>query len=377
MRKLVYYFLDKKLYLDEELFLERKPGLSSFVETPERGAHSIKLLLDEAKIFIPKDKWKSTPLILKATAGLRLLPHSKAEKLLYEVRNLFSKSEFKVDIDAVEIMDGTDEGIYSWFTVNFLLGKLSKQDQAAALDLGGGSTQVTFASSDSEQTPLYKKYIHEVNTLNNRIDVFTHSYLGLGLMAARHAVLTKGLHSQAVIIESECVNPIIQNRTWIYNNVAYQVSGKQMAIGQHQSTTTSMYPTVNFSRCLDLIKSSTMPLVKPKPFALKHHTIAAFSYYFERAIESGLVDPFAGGEITVEDYRKKAEEVCATPNDEQPFMCFDLTYISVLLHEGFGLSKTKNIKVMFRAKEISLRRYNNELPVRFLLFLVIQQNRWT
>lgn len=341
----ILYFLDKKLYLDDELFRERKPGLSSFVDAPERGAQSIKFLLDEAKAFIPKDKWNSTPLILKATAGLRLLPHSKAENLLNAVRSLFAKSEFKVDIDAVEIMDGTDEGIYSWFTVNFLLGKLSKQNQAAALDLGGGSTQVTFASTDTEQIPIYKKHIHEVNTLNSRINVFTNSYLGLGLMAARHAVFTDGARPNQIEIETECVNPIIQNRTWIYNNVAYRVSGKvSSSIGQ-DDTTTDLYPTVNFNRCLDLVKSKTMPLVKPKPFTLKHHTIAAFSYYFERAIETGLVDPFAGGEITVEDYRKKAEEVCATPNDEQPFMCFDLTYISVLLHEGFGLGKSKNIKV--------------------------------
>lgn len=104
---------------------------------------------------------------------------------------------------------------------------------------------------------------------------------------------------------------------------------------------------VDFDACLDIVKSKVIPLVKPKPFTLKHHTIAAFSYYFERAIESGLVDPILGGEITVEAYRKKAREVCATANDEQPFMCFDLTFISVLLNEGYGLAETKKIKVSF------------------------------
>lgn len=89
-----------------------------------------------------------------------------------------------------------------------------------------------------------------------------------------------------------------------------------------------------------------MPLVKPKPFTLKQHTIAAFSYYFERAIESGLIDPIKGGEITVEDFRKKAQEICAIANDEQPFMCFDLTFISVILREGFGLNDGKKVKVL-------------------------------
>lgn len=64
-------------------------------------------------------------MVLKATAGLRLLLPAEAENLLNEVRNVFLRSGFSVKDDAVEIMDGIDEGIYSWFTVNFLLGKIS------------------------------------------------------------------------------------------------------------------------------------------------------------------------------------------------------------------------------------------------------------
>ncbi|KAL7738762.1 hypothetical protein ACLKA6_001395 [Drosophila palustris] len=332
-------FIDNKLVLYEELFKERKPGLSSFADNPAEGAHSIKLLLDEARAFIPKEHWSSTPLVLKATAGLRLLPQSKAENLLNAVRDLFAKSEFSVDIDAVEIMDGTDEGIFSWFTVNFLLGRLSKTNQAAALDLGGGSTQVTFSPTDPEQVPVYDKYMHEVVTSSKKINVFTHSYLGLGLMAARHDVFTKGYDAGDTVVESVCVNPIIANRTWIYGNVKYQVSGKE------NSKSSAEQPVVDFDTCLELVKSKVMPLVKPKPFTLKQHAVAAFSYYFERAIESGLVDPTAGGETTVEAYRKKAQEICAIPNDEQPFMCFDLTFISVLLREGFGLNDSKKVKL--------------------------------
>lgn len=332
-------FIDNKLVLYEELFKERKPGLSSFADNPAEGAHSIKLLLDEARAFIPKEHWSSTPLVLKATAGLRLLPASKAENILNAVRELFAKSEFNVDMDAVEIMEGTDEGIFSWFTVNFLLGRLSKSNQAAALDLGGGSTQVTFSPTDPEQVPIYDKYMHEVVTSSKKINVFTHSYLGLGLMAARHAVFSHGYKKDDTVLESVCVNPIIANRTWTYGNVQYKVSGRE------NGKSSAEQPIVDFEACLELVKSKVMPLVKPKPFTLKQHTVAAFSYYFERAIESGLVDPLAGGETTVEAYRKKAQEICAIPNDEQPFMCFDLTFISTLLREGFGLNDGKKIKV--------------------------------
>lgn len=55
-------------------------------------------------------------------------------------------------------MDGTDEGIFSWFTVNFLLERFNTHNPGstvAALDLGGGSTQVTF-SPNSIQVYLNK-----------------------------------------------------------------------------------------------------------------------------------------------------------------------------------------------------------------------------
>lgn len=83
------------------------------------------MLLEKAKEFVPKELWSKTPLVLKATAGLRLLLPAEAENLLNEVRDVFLRSGFSVKDDAVEIMDGIDEGIYSWFTINFLLGKIS------------------------------------------------------------------------------------------------------------------------------------------------------------------------------------------------------------------------------------------------------------
>jgi len=261
------------------------------------------------------------------------LPGHEANDLLNAVRDLFVKSEFSVDQNAVEIMDGTDEGIYAWFTVNLLLGRLSKSNQAASLDLGGGSTQVTFSPADPAQIPIYEKYIIPVHVFNKEINVFTHSYLGLGLMAVRHSVFTQNLPKSQTIIESACVNPIIHNKTFIYNNIEYSISGKNNSASVDN-------PVVDFDVCLNSIKSIVLPLIKPKPITLKHHVIAAFSYFFERAIESGLLD-LGGGEITVGKFRDGAKEVCRQANTDQPFMCFDLTYISTLLREGYGLDNSK------------------------------------
>ena len=63
-----------KLELLDELFEQVKPGLSSYENDIDGGVDSIKQLLKHAESTIPKSKWSDTPLELKATAGLRLLP---------------------------------------------------------------------------------------------------------------------------------------------------------------------------------------------------------------------------------------------------------------------------------------------------------------
>jgi Golgi nucleoside diphosphatase len=52
-------------------------GLSSYADEPKVAADSIIQLLEAAKERIPEKFWSTTPLVLKATAGLRLLPAEK------------------------------------------------------------------------------------------------------------------------------------------------------------------------------------------------------------------------------------------------------------------------------------------------------------
>lgn len=76
---------DNSLKLKNGIFHEVKPGLSSYVDTPQVGADSLKPLLEKAKQFIPEEAWPATPIALKATAGLRLLPKEKADAILAAV----------------------------------------------------------------------------------------------------------------------------------------------------------------------------------------------------------------------------------------------------------------------------------------------------
>ena len=131
------------------------------------------------------------------TSGLRLLPVEQAQAIIEEVEKVLIFSGFKQEKTLVEIMNPRDEGLYAWFTVNFLLDIFSNDliDNFVSLDLGGGSTQITFVPSKYPVDGLEgrKHFLHNVTILGNRHIVYTHSYLGLGLMAARQAIFTQGL----------------------------------------------------------------------------------------------------------------------------------------------------------------------------------------
>lgn len=73
----------------------------------------------------------------------------------------------------------------------------------------------------------------------------------------------------------------------------------------------------------------------------------AFSYYYDLAANVVLIDPEKGGSLVVGDFEIAAKYVCRTAEtrpQSSPFMCMDLTYISLLLQE-FGFPESKVLKL--------------------------------
>ncbi|KAI4463941.1 adenosine/guanosine diphosphatase [Holotrichia oblita] len=309
-------YLDGHLILDKELFVYTKPGLSSYADNPEAGAATIASLIEKAKDEIPEQYWSKTPLILKATAGLRLLPQEKAEGLLNAVNDLFNRTPFLTDHKSVAIMDGTDEGIFSW----------------------GGSTQITFFPT-TPSSLAEKQFIHDAVTPVGKLPVYTHSYLGLGLMAARKAMITLNQPNKTEV-ESECVNTLVKNRKFHYTGVDYYVSGPTdyltTIVPGDKLTLPEEVPIVDFKQCSYDMERYVKSIAKP-PVELPEKKIYAFSYYFDRAAEIGLIDESTGGKVKVVDFKNAAKKVCNEANVDQPFMCLDLTFIWILLEKGFGL----------------------------------------
>lgn len=79
---------------------------------------------------------------------------------------------------------------------------------------------------DPRRTPSHTAYMHSVPVAAggaDHVNVFTHSYLGLGLMAVRYAVFSSDANDTATQLSSACVNPIVQGKRWTYASVEYAV----------------------------------------------------------------------------------------------------------------------------------------------------------
>ncbi|KAM4693903.1 ectonucleoside triphosphate diphosphohydrolase 6 [Discoglossus pictus] len=331
--------------LDHETFKAIKPGLSAFADDPNKSASGINELLNIAKKEIPEHLWKSTPLVLKATAGLRLLPGEKAQKLLDKAQDIFQSSPFQVGEDSVSIMNGTDEGIFAWITVNFLTGSLTnpKKKHSGIFDLGGGSTQVTFYPYLKDTfTAAPAGYITAYHLFNTTYTLYSHSYLGLGLMSARLEIMGgqegKPLKKGEQLI-TPCLTPNFMT-TFKQAGIDYEIKGIEPK--------GSLYETCT-KRVLKMLNGKVH---KAKEVAKQYFYV--FSYYFDRAVDAKLIDPVLGGTLKVKDFEMAAKKECNNIQNapgENPFLCMDLTYITILLEE-LGFPKEKTLKLVNKINKV-------------------------
>ncbi|XP_062979972.1 ectonucleoside triphosphate diphosphohydrolase 6 isoform X4 [Elgaria multicarinata webbii] len=225
-----------------------KPGLSAYADDVDKSAPGINELLAVAKQVVPMKLWKSTPLVLKATAGLRLLPGEKAQKLLDKVKEIFQESPFLVRNDCVSIMEGTDE-------------------------------------------------------------------------VKEGAELT-----------SPCLSPDFQGE-WEHAKITYKIKGQKAGKPLFQS-------------CFDKIAKLLAKKVH-RTKEVKDIDFYAFSYYYDLAVDASLIDKEKGGTLAVSDFDTSAKNVCKTmevQQGEHPFLCMDLTYVSLLLEE-LGFPKSHILKL--------------------------------
>lgn len=359
----VYKFdvVDGKLDLDTDTFEQLKPGLSAFADDPAAGAASLDPLIKVALSTVPKELQKLTSVKVGATAGLRLLPGGKAEKLLKAVMTHLKKTTpFK--LDSVSIIDGTEEGGFAWLTLNYLLGHLGQAEDktVAAIDLGGGSVQMAYAMTNAEAKAAPEGYISSLSGAGKTYNVYVHSYLGFGLMAARAAVLDW----EEIADANPCV-PLEHSGAFAYGgsdhsaiallsgatfDACTKATQQVMAIGKDCKVPKTQLAQCTFNGAWG---GSAVPAV----FYIS-------SYFWDRATDVGLIpdDKSISVVISPQDFRTHGQRACKTslkdlptmfPSvdpEQLPYLCMDLSFLHTLLTGGFKVPEDVKVTVVKRVK---------------------------
>lgn len=168
--------------------LKVKPGLSHFArhDDLEGCKQNIMKLIEFANKFVDEGRRPQTPVVLKATAGLRAVAEAKANAVLSTVRETLRGSTYKCQDEWVDIIKGKEEAGLAWVAANYLRGTFdglgtSPSNSIGVIEMGGGSTQVSFEVDPSESQRLIDsdKFVF-TTAVQRQYFVYAHSYLGYG-----------------------------------------------------------------------------------------------------------------------------------------------------------------------------------------------------
>ncbi|XP_049622363.1 ectonucleoside triphosphate diphosphohydrolase 3 [Suncus etruscus] len=189
-------------------------GISSYGSSPQEAPKAFENCMQQVKMQIPEQLHKSTHLYLGATAGMRLLRlqnETAANEVLASIENYFNSQPF--DFRGAQIISGQDEGVYGWITANYLMGNFLEKSlwnmwvhpdgakTTGALDLGGASTQISFAVGKNLE--LNASGIMQVSLYGYTYKLYTHSFQCYGRNEAEkqlQAILLKNASTQTSLI---------------------------------------------------------------------------------------------------------------------------------------------------------------------------------
>ncbi|XP_024362930.1 probable apyrase 2 [Physcomitrium patens] len=348
-----------------EVFDQLKPGLSSYALNPKKGAASLQPLLDKALEVVPTEQRSTTPVLLGATAGLRLLPGDQSSNLLKEVDVLLRESSFKFKPEWVSIIDGTQEGSYQWVTVNYLLKRLGKSfdETVGIVDLGGGSVQMGYAISDEDFAKAPKardgqqSYVRKMSLMGASYNLYVHSYLNYGLLASRAEILKLLDDTESC----SCLPKGFQG-TYTYGSQEYRASASVDG-GEYEKCKKLVIKALKADQTCESLQC-TFAGVWGGGGGVGMKSLFVASFFFDRALESGIVtDPDAAeAVITPADFEAAAKKICRLSLDElaqsypkvqedtRKFLCMDLTYQYTLIVTGFQVKPDTKITLVKKVK---------------------------
>ncbi|KAG1657352.1 Ectonucleoside triphosphate diphosphohydrolase 4 [Nymphon striatum] len=369
-----------------------EPGLSSWAKTPSEAINHIKPLLDFAIVHIPKKKLSETPLYILATAGMRLLPQESQDAILKNLRTqIREKYPFILVDNHVEVITGKDEGIYSWISLNYLLGNFNHErtsvpkqhSTVGTLDMGGASLQVAFELPADEYKKVVKdekkqKYLAEVNLGCDAHDsyhtyyLYVATYLGFGGNYARKSYLQQLTFNSSIPGMSSNVSDWKMDKKVFDPCLPYQMRDK-LKIYTFSRTNESVESNMhlvgggNFHQCQQSLK-----MLLNKSTDCVSNSCKMNGIFHPEGFEPSLFYGFSEFWYTMEDvlriggpysksaFEEAASDYCKTnwnilqmryrnklypKADENRFhmQCFKSAWMSVILHHGLDFSSKNRL----------------------------------
>ncbi|CAJ1932806.1 unnamed protein product [Cylindrotheca closterium] len=349
--------------------MKAKPGLSSFASNPTEAGAALEPLIKFAKEHIPADMVKSTPIVLKATAGLRLVQQDQpaaVDGILKSVQTTLGNSGLQFEPSNAQIISGQEEGMLGWIALNYLYETTSKSSNLrkstpvwSVLEMGGASVQVSVPLTSSKGVPSEYVLPYVSPTNGRKGSMYTHSFLGAGVQSAKGAVEQALLAKQG---STDSLNhPCLPNGfTETENSIAYKGTG-------------------NFDECQAIIKSAVFAKQQDKVATCEKTSSQCFwngvagpglkpseqkvwafeNFFYTMSGVGEMKADESAKEFTIQHYEKVAKEMCnkpwdaiesAYPKDSQPKeynkdWCFSALYAFSFLTSGLGLDAQQSIMI--------------------------------
>lgn len=364
-----------KIYQEDDWTKKITPGLSTYENKPhEAYPKHIKPLLDFAQNIIPADKIKDTPIFIQATAGMRMLPPKKKDRILKKLcKNIKRSTDFLLEDcpSQIQVIDGETEGLYGWLGLNYLSGHFNDYDTSRSshftfgfMDMGGASTQIAFAPSLSGEVEKHRDdittvYLKSINGEVQRWDVFVSTWLGFGANEARKRYLAQLINSlpentndrddddfSTLQLSDPCM-PKKCNTSFDFKSKRFKVLGT----GNYEQCLKSIYPLLlKHLPCID--EPCLFNGVHTPQMDFYNDKFVGTSEYWYTANDIFKL----GGAYDFEKFSAHVKEFCNSDWEEiqenrqkglyhdlpVEFLadsCFKANWVLNVLHEGFGLPR--------------------------------------
>ena len=376
-------------------------GLSTFADSaPVDIANYLSPMFVNASKVIPTAYHSTTQVFMKGTAGMRLLPQEKQDRLwnvLCRELNRDARNPFTIKLENLGTIDGHSEAFFAALSANYIaksidgtLRRVPGTHMVGALDMGGSSTQMIIHQSttttNNENEPVQQSDFWSHSWMNfgaEKIKEKTEDYLVDQFMSRFHEDVNED--GQAMSNEDGAV----------YNPCTPK--GYEHTLDSGVTLTGSGH----FEQCLELLKAVVWPddkcptgtdkaslnkdtrcyldAIEHPPLRGPFYAMSVYFYALDAVRHLGDVDMPNWPTPTLTEIKEAVQSFCSndwttaqtwmgrahryTTDRNVPNRCIEASYVVTLMEHGFGIdANSRNIRIA-----LNIEGHEVEWTLGFLL----------